>query len=133
MKMVLSERIIKYQNSIFIYFFSTYFFFLFPFGYSTTRTHRYQIWTGLIDWIKPNSELKVEFVEKIIVHEYYNGTSYQNDIALMEMKPNPHSKRCEIPNSIPACIPWSPYLFQANTTCVISGWGREKGTCFILC
>ncbi|XP_058522673.1 complement factor I [Ochotona princeps] len=93
---------------------------------STTRTHRYQIWTGLIDWIKPNSELKVEYVEKIIIHENYNGTSYQNDIALMEMKPNSHSKRCEIPNSIPACIPWSPYLFQANKTCIISGWGREK-------
>ncbi|ELV13709.1 Complement factor I [Tupaia chinensis] len=91
-----------------------------------SKAHRYQIWTALVDWIKPNAEIVVEFVEKIIVHEKYNGTTYQNDIALIKIKKPLSRKQCELPNSIPACVPWSPYLFQPGHSCVVSGWGREK-------
>ncbi|KAM4834065.1 complement factor I isoform 2-T2 [Thomomys bottae] len=92
-----------------------------------SRIRYYQIWTGLLDWITPNNaKLMIEYVEKIIVHEHYNGTTYQNDIALIEMKKNANLKECHISNSIPACVPWSPYLFQPNDRCIISGWGREK-------
>ncbi|XP_021571928.1 complement factor I [Carlito syrichta] len=93
----------------------------------TSKTHRYQIWTAVVDWLKPTSEITVEWVNKVIIHENYNASSYQNDIALLEMKKVAHQRDCELPHSVPACVPWSPYLFQPNDRCVISGWGREKG------
>uniref|UniRef100_A0A8C2P6Y4 Complement factor I n=1 Tax=Capra hircus TaxID=9925 RepID=A0A8C2P6Y4_CAPHI len=65
-----------------------------------SRTHRYQLWTSFTDWIRP---------------------------ALIEMKKRPGEKQCVLSNSVPACVPWSPYLFQPNDKCIISGWGREKG------
>ncbi|XP_012621653.2 complement factor I isoform X1 [Microcebus murinus] len=91
-----------------------------------SKTHRYQIWTSLLDWIKPNAEIKVELVNRIIIHEKYNASTYQNDIALIEMKGYPNPKHCELPKSVPACVPWSPYLFQPNDRCIVSGWGRGK-------
>ncbi|XP_064240073.1 complement factor I isoform X1 [Aotus nancymaae] len=92
-----------------------------------SKTHRYQIWTTVVDWVKPDREhIVVEWVNRIIFHENYNGHTYQNDIALIEMKKEGNKKDCELPHSVPACVPWSPYLFQPNDTCIVSGWGREK-------
>ncbi|XP_028617785.1 complement factor I [Grammomys surdaster] len=91
-----------------------------------SKYRNYQIWTALLDWLKPNSQLAVQGVSRVIVHENYNGATYQNDIALIEMRKPPGKKECELPHSIPACVPWSPYLFQPNDRCIISGWGREK-------
>ncbi|XP_035881249.1 complement factor I isoform X2 [Phyllostomus discolor] len=91
-----------------------------------SKTHRYQIWMSLLDWIKPNAEIVVQMVNKIIIHENYNGATYQNDIALIEMKKHARQRDCVLPSIIPACVPWSPYLFQPNDKCIISGWGREK-------
>lgn len=91
-----------------------------------SRAPHYQIWTALLDWLNPNAELRVRRVSRVIVHENYNGATYQNDIALIEMKKLQGKKECELLNSVPACVPWSPYLFQPNEKCIISGWGREK-------
>lgn len=91
-----------------------------------SKVHRYQIWTSLLDWVKLNSEIEVQRVNKIIIHENYNGRTYQNDIALIEMKKRPNHGECVLPKSVPACVPWSPHLFQPNDKCIISGWGREK-------
>ena len=89
--------------------------------------HRYQIWTSFTDWLRPGFQTVVHSVNRIIIHENYNGTTYQNDIALIEMKKRPNEKECVLSKSIPACVPWSPYLFQPNDKCIVSGWGREKG------
>ncbi|XP_027251499.1 complement factor I isoform X1 [Cricetulus griseus] len=91
-----------------------------------SRYRHYQVWTALLDWLNPNSQLRVQTVNRVIVHEKYDGTTYQNDIALIEMKKSSGKKECELSNSVPACVPWSPYLFQPNDKCIISGWGREK-------
>ncbi|XP_058150155.1 complement factor I isoform X2 [Dasypus novemcinctus] len=91
-----------------------------------SKIHRYQIWIALLNWFKPNSELKIQSVNRIIIHENYSGTTYQNDIALIEVKKRPNQRECVLPHSIPACVPWSPYLFQPGDTCIVSGWGREK-------
>lgn len=91
-----------------------------------SRYRNYQVWTSLLDWLKPNSQLAVQGVSRVVVHEKYNGATYQNDIALVEMKKHPGKKECELTNSVPACVPWSPYLFRPNDKCIISGWGREK-------
>ncbi|XP_066240899.1 complement factor I isoform X1 [Saccopteryx leptura] len=91
-----------------------------------SKVHRYQIWTSLLDRVKYNRGIVFRYVNKVIIHENYNGATYQNDIALIEMKLPAGRKECEMPNSIPACVPWSPYLFKPNDTCIISGWGRDK-------
>lgn len=90
------------------------------------KAHQYIILASLIDWLKPNSELSIRYVNKVIIHEKYNGTTYQNDIALLELKKPGRHNDCQMPETVPACIPWSPYLFQPNHKCIISGWGREK-------
>ncbi|XP_014639979.1 PREDICTED: complement factor I [Ceratotherium simum simum] len=92
-----------------------------------SRVHRYQIWTSLVDWLNPNSGVLVQWANRVIIHENYNGSTYQNDIALIELKKRSNQKECVLPNSIPACVPWSPYLFRPNDTCIVSGFGREKG------
>ncbi|XP_004686530.1 PREDICTED: complement factor I [Condylura cristata] len=91
-----------------------------------SKVHRYQIWASLVDWIRPNSETLVQYANKIIVHENYAGTTYKNDIALIELRKRPNQQECVLPNSVPACVPWSPHLFQPGDRCVVSGWGREK-------
>lgn len=92
----------------------------------TTRVHRYQIWTSVIDSIRVDKEIVIQRAVNIIIHENYNGATYQNDIALIELKKHPSKKQCVLPNSVPACVPWSPYLFRPNDICTISGWGRDK-------
>ncbi|XP_007938975.1 complement factor I [Orycteropus afer afer] len=92
-----------------------------------SKVHRYQIWTTLVNWIRPNNEILIWYVNKVIIHENYNGATYENDIALIEMKKLPTKRECELLGSIPACVPWSPYLFRPNDKCIVSGWGREKG------
>lgn len=113
-------------------FFLNIFYFLSPFCYRVSKVHRYQIWTSLVDWLRPNSEIGIQWANRIIIHEGYNGTTYQNDIALIELKKRPNQKECVLLNSIPACVPWSPYLFRPNDKCIISGWGREKGISFTI-
>ncbi|XP_067591436.1 complement factor I isoform X3 [Pseudorca crassidens] len=91
-----------------------------------SRIRRYQIWTSFTDLLRPDPQIAVQLVNQIIIHDKYNGATYQNDIALIEMKKHPRRKECVLPHSVPACVPWSPYLFQPNDKCIVSGWGREK-------
>nr|XP_044999754.1 complement factor I isoform X2 [Jaculus jaculus] len=91
-----------------------------------SKVHHYRVWTSLLSWIRLNAKIVALSVERIIIHENYNGTTYQNDIALIEMRKQPGKKECELSNSVPACVPWSPYLFQPKDKCIVSGWGREK-------
>ncbi|XP_044536144.1 complement factor I [Gracilinanus agilis] len=88
--------------------------------------HRYQIWTGLLDWIKVNTGVKIQRVKQVIIHEDYNGVTYQNDIALMEMQKHSSTNKCDLANMVPACIPWSKYLFKPGDKCVVSGLGRDE-------
>ncbi|XP_029797873.1 complement factor I isoform X3 [Suricata suricatta] len=93
---------------------------------SISKVHRYQIWTSFLHWLRPEDDLIVQLAKQIIIHENYNGKTYENDIALIELKKRSNQKECVLPHSVPACVPWSPYLFQPNDRCIVSGWGREK-------
>ncbi|XP_020857004.1 complement factor I isoform X2 [Phascolarctos cinereus] len=88
--------------------------------------HRYQIWTGLLDWIKLNHGVGVHRVKRVIIHENYSGTTYQNDIALIEMQKHQTKATCELINTVPACVPWSNYLFSSGDKCFVSGIGRNE-------
>ncbi|XP_034531973.1 complement factor I [Notolabrus celidotus] len=66
-------------------------------------------------------------VADIHIHPKYNASSYENDIALVQLQKLPFQKeKCFIDNpAISAvCVPWTTHLFQPNHTCSISGWGR---------
>ncbi|XP_074084816.1 complement factor I isoform X2 [Macrotis lagotis] len=89
--------------------------------------HRYQVWTGLLDWLKINNETGIERVNRVIIHEDYNAVTYQNDIALIELKKHQTKPTCELPTTIPACVPWSSYLFRPGDKCFVSGLGRDEG------
>ncbi|XP_042339342.1 complement factor I-like, partial [Plectropomus leopardus] len=69
-------------------------------------------------------------VHEIHIHPKYNAHTYENDIALVELKKLPFEEKCmeENPAVSAVCVPWSTHLFQPNHTCSISGWGRTKGT-----
>ncbi|XP_072315493.1 complement factor I [Eucyclogobius newberryi] len=67
-------------------------------------------------------------VEEIHIHSQYNGKTYENDIALVELKKLPFKQICfnDNPAVRPVCVPWTPRLFEPHHTCSISGWGRTK-------
>ncbi|TMS01824.1 Complement factor I [Larimichthys crocea] len=56
----------------------------------------------------------------------YNASTYENDIALVELEKLPFEEKCfeENPAISAICVPWSTHLFKPNHTCSISGWGR---------
>lgn len=60
----------------------------------------------------------------------YDASSYENDIALVELQKLPYKDTCfhENPAIRAVCVPWTTQLFQTNHTCSISGWGRTSGT-----
>uniref|UniRef100_K7F516 Complement factor I n=1 Tax=Pelodiscus sinensis TaxID=13735 RepID=K7F516_PELSI len=92
-----------------------------------SRVNQYLIWTAILDTIHFNNETNTFRVNQVIIHENYNASNYQNDIALLEIKSNDRGKPCSLAHSIPACIPWSEYLFQAGHQCKVSGWGLAEG------
>ncbi|XP_063042655.1 complement factor I-like [Engraulis encrasicolus] len=77
----------------------------------------------------------ISFVHKVHIHHSYDAASYENDIALLELR----SFKVAIPGSTesitmcvrenPAirsvCVPWSTEQFQPGHNCTISGWGRD--------
>ncbi|XP_051250961.1 complement factor I isoform X2 [Dicentrarchus labrax] len=65
-------------------------------------------------------------VADIHIHPRYNASSYENDIALVELEKLPFQEKCfeDNPAVSAVCVPWSTHLFQPNHTCSISGWGR---------
>ncbi|KAI3376495.1 hypothetical protein L3Q82_016456 [Scortum barcoo] len=65
-------------------------------------------------------------VEDIRIHPRYNASSYENDIALVQLKKLPYKEECleDNPAISAVCVPWTTQLFQPNHTCSISGWGR---------
>ncbi|CAJ1048310.1 complement factor I [Xyrichtys novacula] len=65
-------------------------------------------------------------VQDIYIHPRYNANTYENDIALVQLKKLPFEEKCFVDNpAISAvCVPWTEHLFQPNHVCSISGWGR---------
>lgn len=110
---------VRYQNIFyFIGFFSR-----------ATRVHLYRVWIGLLDTIEYDKETDTYRLKQLIIHEKYNAATYENDIALLELKG--HGKgECSLKYSTPACIPWSEHMFKAGDKCKVSGWGLEKGIWF---
>ncbi|XP_069486983.1 complement factor I isoform X2 [Ambystoma mexicanum] len=94
-----------------------------------SKAHHYRIMVGLLDRKEYDEDIDSFPVIQVKVHEDYNPTTYQNDIALLQVENIYKEEKCmAADNSVmPACIPWSEYLFKAGDTCIVSGWGRSEG------
>lgn len=75
-----------------------------------------------------DSEEEEEFViEEIIVHENYTINRFENDIALLQIKPKEKREGTSIRFGSmvqPLCLPSSDFQHKAGIDCTISGWGR---------
>ncbi|NWV78450.1 CFAI factor, partial [Dasyornis broadbenti] len=91
------------------------------------RVHLYRVWVGMLNTIAYDKETNTFRLNQVIIHENYNASTYENDIALLELKGSGHGECSLEANSIPACIPWSEYMFKTGDRCKVSGWGLEKG------
>ncbi|XP_074848075.1 complement factor I [Carettochelys insculpta] len=92
-----------------------------------SRVNQYRIWSGILHVIHYNREIDTFQLNRVIIHENYNASNYQNDVALLEMKSNRKGKQCSLAYSIPACVPWSEYQFRSGHQCKVSGWGLAEG------
>lgn len=86
----------------------------------------------MLNTIAYDKETDTFKVNQVIIHENYNASTYENDIALLELKGSGHGECSLEDSSIPACVPWSEYMFKTGDRCKVSGWGLEKGICLIL-
>ncbi|KAM9236549.1 complement factor I isoform 2-T2 [Leptosomus discolor] len=89
------------------------------------RVHLYRVWAGMVNRIVYDNETVTFKLKRLIIHENYNVSTYENDIALLELRGSGKTG-CSL-ESTPACIPWSEYMFKAGDRCKVSGWGLEKG------
>ncbi|XP_072857916.2 complement factor I [Pogona vitticeps] len=90
-----------------------------------SRAHVYKVFTGMLNSINVTKGTIVAYnLKKVIVHENYNSKTYENDIALLEMKPNDMGK-CYPIDTVPVCVPWSKYMFKGGEQCKVSGWGYD--------
>lgn len=82
-------------------------------------------------WLKRSKigTTDIAFVKKVHIHHGYNAASYENDIALLELKQLGGSQEClhENPAVRSVCVPWSIQQFPPGHKCTISGWGRNRG------
>ncbi|NXX41543.1 CFAI factor, partial [Tricholaema leucomelas] len=92
---------------------------------SAKRVHQYLVWVAMLHTIKQDEETDTFRLKQIIVHQNYNPSTYENDIALLELRSSVKGQ-CYLEHTIPACIPWSEYMFKTGHTCKVSGWGRDK-------
>uniref|UniRef100_A0A8B9F3Y5 Complement factor I n=1 Tax=Amazona collaria TaxID=241587 RepID=A0A8B9F3Y5_9PSIT len=90
------------------------------------RVHLYLVWVGLLDTILYDRETDTLRLNRLIIHEKYNASTYENDIALLELRGSVKGE-CSLDYSTPACIPWSEHMFKTGDRCKVSGWGLEKG------
>ncbi|XP_060134482.1 complement factor I isoform X4 [Zootoca vivipara] len=92
-----------------------------------SRAHTYLVWTGMLNTVKQEDIIEAFQVVKVIVHEKYNTKTYENDIALLEMKPrDKNQSTCYPRDSVPVCVPWSKYMFKGGHQCKVSGWGLNE-------
>ncbi|XP_075056670.1 complement factor I [Mixophyes fleayi] len=93
------------------------------------QPQKYRIIVELLDRLHYDGNIDSFPVKTVKVHEMYNPSTYENDIALLEVINIYNDPKCmQVDNNlVPACVPWSPHQFKAGETCTVSGWGRAEG------
>ncbi|XP_060942729.1 plasminogen activator, urokinase a [Limanda limanda] len=65
-------------------------------------------------------------VEKLIVHQKYNMSSYDNDIALLKIKSRSGGCAVRSASARTVCVPPSRTQLPAGVQCSIAGYGKES-------
>ncbi|XP_063051507.1 tissue-type plasminogen activator isoform X1 [Engraulis encrasicolus] len=93
-------------------------------GFAASRA---QVTLGRTFRLKNSSSEQIFDVEKYWVHEQYKEDTYDNDIALLKLKPNSETGMCavESPEVRPVCLPDTKLQLPDWTECEISGYGKE--------
>jgi len=67
----------------------------------------------------PHQDRQVSYVK---IHEHFNPTNLHNDFALLFL-----NSRVELaPNVDTICLPQQDYIFNDNTYCWATGWGKDR-------
>jgi hypothetical protein len=68
----------------------------------------------------------------VILHESYNASvSWNNDIALLRVKPNQNRGMRFGPYVQPLCLPPMNVPYTTDTPCAVYGWGATKKNPFV--
>ncbi|KAG2466476.1 CFAI factor, partial [Polypterus senegalus] len=88
----------------------------------------YRVKLGMWNSLRSDANTDSLPAETVIIHEDFNPSTYENDIALIKFKNVYKNKECIRENKFvaPVCIPWSEYQFKPGHKCIISGWGRAE-------
>ena len=67
-------------------------------------------------------------VAAIYIHDKYSqGTNYANDIALLTLKADRSGQGIKFDKYVqPACLPDSNTIYQTDSVCEVSGWGKSS-------
>ncbi|XP_069000167.1 plasminogen activator, urokinase a [Embiotoca jacksoni] len=65
-------------------------------------------------------------VEKLIIHQQYNDSNYNNDIALLKIKSTNGGCAVRSPSVRTVCLPPAHTQLPAGFTCSIAGFGKER-------
>ncbi|XP_061646933.1 tissue-type plasminogen activator-like [Phyllopteryx taeniolatus] len=69
-------------------------------------------------------------VEKMILHQAYNETNYNNDIALLKIKSRNGGCAVRSETARTVCLPPPHTQLPAGSQCIIAGFGKEKYASF---
>lgn len=85
------------------------------------------VYTGAHDLTKLERSRARYSVERVILHERFDLSNFDNDIALLKLTTPVHWDTFVKP----VCVPPPHYQLQAGTICTITGWGMAGG-CTVL-
>jgi hypothetical protein len=118
----------KYRHTIpndqslfkFKFFFIQHKFSLFKFHFSRDQTpSNWFVLAGAHDLLQLESSRAVHAVSRIIIHERFDLSTFNNDLALLRLTVpvqfNTHIS--------PVCLPPLNSVLSAGTQCIIAGWG----------
>uniref|UniRef100_A0A3P8UUW7 trypsin n=1 Tax=Cynoglossus semilaevis TaxID=244447 RepID=A0A3P8UUW7_CYNSE len=96
---------------------------------TAAHSRRFYITLGkqVLNESEPTSEQTFR-VKKIIIHERFNNSegNFNNDIALVQLKPRQGRCAEESQSVKVVCLPPPGHMVQPGVTCEITGFGKEK-------
>ncbi|XP_064632555.1 chymotrypsinogen A-like [Lineus longissimus] len=90
----------------------------------STNPASYRVRTGEYDQRYSEGTETDYSVERIIVHQSYNGQAQDNDIAVMKLSRDVDTSSAYVQ---PACLPTYGDNFEGSSDCWMSGWGATGG------
>ncbi|PWA25962.1 hypothetical protein CCH79_00001590, partial [Gambusia affinis] len=93
---------------------------------SQTRLHRLRVYLGKSEINQTDSDREQLFsVEKLIIHQKYNPSTYDNDIALLKISNTKGQGALKTASVRTVCLPPVNTYLPVGFTCSIAGFGKE--------